>query len=60
MTKRSFSLNQEEFTELAERLAQNLKSEKDVSAMTRMLAMVVMERALEIDRFGGILRSRMG
>ena len=53
-------MNQEEFTELAERLAQNLKSEKDVSAMTRMLAMVVMERALEIDRFGGILRSRMG
>jgi putative transposase len=42
-------VNQEDFDELADKLARNLKTEKDVSAMTRMLAKVAMERALEIE-----------
>lgn len=39
----------DDFNELAEKLAQNLKTDKDVSEMTRMLTKVAMERILEIE-----------
>ncbi|MBB6481545.1 transposase-like protein [Spirochaeta isovalerica] len=39
----------EEFNELADKLARNLKTPQDVSAMTKMLAKVAMERILEIE-----------
>jgi len=42
-------LNDDVFNELADKLAKNLKTEKDVSQMTRMLTKIAMERALEIE-----------
>lgn len=39
----------DDFNELAEKLAQNLKTDKDISEMTRMLTKVAMERILEIE-----------
>jgi putative transposase len=39
----------DEFNELADKLAQNLKTPQDVSSMTKMLAKVAMERILEIE-----------
>ena len=42
-------MDKETFNELADKLAMNLKSEEDVSEMTRMLTKVAMERALEIE-----------
>ncbi len=39
----------EEFNELADKLAKNLKTQQDVSDMTKMLAKVAMERILEIE-----------
>ncbi len=39
----------DEFNELADKLAKNLKSPQDVSDMTKMLAKVAMERILEIE-----------
>ncbi len=36
-------------SELADKLAMNLKSEEDVSAMARMLTKAAIERALEIE-----------
>lgn len=42
-------MHSKEFDELADKLARSLKSPKDVSAMTKMLAKVAMERALEIE-----------
>ena len=39
----------EEFNELADKLAKSLKNPQDVSAMTKMLTKVAMERALEIE-----------
>ena len=39
----------EEFNELADKLASNLKTPQDVSEMTKMLAKVAMERILEIE-----------
>jgi transposase-like protein len=39
----------DDFNELADKLAQNLKTPEDVSEMTRMLAKVAMERILEIE-----------
>lgn len=42
-------MHSKEFDELADKLAKSLKSPKDVSAMTKMLAKVAMERALEIE-----------
>jgi len=37
------------FNELANKLTMNLKSEKDVSEMARMLTKIAIERALEIE-----------
>ena len=42
-------MNDDVFNELADKLAKNLKTEKDVSQMTRMLTKIAMERALEIE-----------
>jgi len=42
-------LNLKDFDEMADHLAKNLKTDKDVSAMMRMLAKVAMERAKEIE-----------
>jgi len=42
-------LDKDEFNKLADQLAHSLKTEKDVSAMTKMLTKVAMERALEIE-----------
>lgn len=42
-------MDKETFTELADKLVVNLKSEDDVSEMTRMLTKVAIERALEIE-----------
>lgn len=39
----------EEFNELADKLAKNLKTQQDVSDMTKMLAKVAMERILELE-----------
>ncbi len=39
----------DEFNELADKLASNLKTPQDVSEMTKMLAKVAMERILEIE-----------
>jgi len=39
----------DDFNELADKLAQNLKTPEDVSEMTRMLSKVAMERILEIE-----------
>ena len=39
----------DDFNEMAEKLAQNLKTPEDVSEMTRMLSKVAMERILEIE-----------
>ena len=39
----------DEFNELADKLASNLKSPQDVSEMTKMLAKVAMEHILEIE-----------
>jgi len=36
-------LNQKDFDEMADHLAKNLKTDKDVSAMMRMLSKVAME-----------------
>ena len=38
-----------DFNELADKLAKNLKTPQDVSDMTKMLAKVAMERILEIE-----------
>ena len=42
-------MDQKKFDELTDLLAQDLKTEKDVSAMTRMLSKFAMEKALEIE-----------
>ena len=42
-------MDKETSNELADKLAMNLKSEEDVSEMTRMLTKVAIERALEIE-----------
>lgn len=42
-------MNQKNFDEMADHLAKNLKTDKDVSAMMRMLSKVAMERAIEIE-----------
>ncbi len=42
-------MNQKDFDEMADHLAKNLKTDKDVSAMMRMLSKVAMERAIEIE-----------
>jgi putative transposase len=42
-------LDQKKFDELTDLLAQDLKTEKDVSVMTRMLSKFAMEKALEIE-----------
>jgi len=42
-------LDQKKFDELTDLLAQELKTEKDVSTMTRMLSKFAMEKALEIE-----------
>jgi len=41
--------NTDDFNELAEKLAQNLKTDQDISDMTKMLTKVAMERILEIE-----------
>ena len=42
-------MDQKKFDELTDLLAQDLKTEKDVSAMTRMLSKFAIEKALEIE-----------
>ena len=42
-------MGKETFNELADNLAMNLKSEKDVSEMARMLTKIAIESALEIE-----------